>query len=117
MVACVATVLAAAAGAGVLWIFVYGDNSWPTSANTTVMAVATSVGLVLLALLLFAARRIGKRRETQGGVSRSHILVALGLSAGLPALVLLHQLEIGNLGGAQVPPDNSSKPTPLRGAA
>ena len=76
-----------------------------------------SLGLVLLALLLFAAHRVGQRRESQGGVARSHMLIAVGLSVGLPLLVLLHQWQIGNLGGAQVPPNNSFKPTPLRGAA
>ena len=117
MVATIGAVLAAAAGAGVLWLFVYGDNPWPASANAVVMALASAAALVALAALLLVARRVGEIQESRGGVRRVHVLVALGLTLGLPVLVLLHQWQVGNLGGAQVPPNNSSKPTPLRGAA
>jgi ABC-type Fe3+ transport system permease subunit len=117
MLALIAAILAGAAGAGVLWIFVYGDNPWPASANAIVMALASAVGLAVLAGLLLVARRVGKSRESRGGLRRAHVLVAVGLSLGLPLLVLLHQWQVGNVGGTQVPPNNSSKPTPLRGAA
>ena len=107
----------AAAGAGILWIFVYGDNPWPPSANTALMGLAMLVGLFVLAALIALAHRVGKARESRGGLHKSHVLLALGLSVGLPLLVLFHQWQVGNLGGAHVPPNNSSKPTPLRGAA
>jgi hypothetical protein len=117
MLAVIAAVLAGAAGAGVLWIFVYGDNPWPASANVVVMALASTVGLAVLAGLLLVAHRVGRSRESGCGLRREHVWVALGLSVGLPLLVLLHPWQVGNLGGTQVPPNNSSKPTPLRGAA
>ena len=116
MLATIAAVLAGGAGAGVLWIFVYGDNPWPASANAVVMTVASAVGLAVLAGVLLVAHRIGKSRESRGGLRPAHVVVALGLSAALPLLVLLHQWQVGNLGGAQVPPGNSPKPTPLRSA-
>ena len=117
MLGTIAAVLAAAAGAGALWLFVYGDNPRPASANTAIMASAAVLGFTVLASLMLAAHSIGKSREGHGGLRKAHVLLALGLSVGLPLLVLLHQWQVGNLGGAQVPPNNSFKPKPLRGPA
>ena len=100
MLAGIAAVLTAAAAAGVLWIFVYGDNPWPASANAVVMAAAAFISSAVLTSLLFAAHRFGKRSESHGGLHKAHVLLALGLSLGLPLLVLLHQWQTGNLGGA-----------------
>jgi len=100
MVATIAAVLASAAMAGVLWIFVYGDNPWPALANTVVMATAVLVGVGVLASLLLVAHRVGRSRESSGGLPLAHALFALGLSVGLPLLVLFHQWQVGNLGGA-----------------
>lgn len=97
--AVIAAALATAAGAGILWIFVYGDDPWPPSANTALMGVAVLVALLVLAALLVMAHGVGKAREPRGGLCRAHALLALGLSVGLPLLVLLHQWKVGNLGG------------------
>jgi ABC-type Fe3+ transport system permease subunit len=120
MASVIAAVLAAAAGAGVMWIFIYGDNPWPSEANTLLVAGAATIAALVLAGLLAVSYRVGRAREVSGGVRRSHVFVALGLSIGLPLLVLVHQWQVGNLGNlgnSRVPPNNSSKPTPLRGAA
>ena len=64
-------------------------------------------GLLLLALLfvvtflftlLFASYSFGKARESTGGLSMWHVALAAVVSVLLPALVLLHQWQIGNLG-------------------
>ena len=117
MLGIIVAALAVAAGAGVLWIFVYGDHPWPASANTALMAPAVLIGLGVIVGLTVAAYRVGKARESRGGLPRGHMLAALGLSIGLPLLVLLHQWQVGNLGRAQVPPGTSPESTPLRGAA
>lgn len=98
MLAVIAAALTAAAGAGVLWLFVHGDDPWPASTNTALMTLASVVGLVVLAGLLLAAHRAGKAQERRGGLRRVHVLIALGLSVGLPLLVLLHHWQVGNLG-------------------
>lgn len=117
MIASLVAIVVVAAGAGVLWIFVYGDNQWPASANTGLMALAAATwGITLLALLALSYA-VGKRREARGGLSRFHLLLALGLSVALPLLALLHQWQVGNLGGGDgaVQPYTVSEPTPLRG--
>ncbi len=94
----IAMVLAVGAGAGVLWLFVYGDNAWPDEAEHVLLGLAAAVGLLILLACLFIAYRAGKSLESRGGLRRSHVLVALGLSVGLPLLVLLHQCRVGNVG-------------------
>ena len=99
MLAALTAALGAAAVAGLLWLFVYGDDPWPARANTVAMSVASLAGLVVLATLLLLARHVGKRQEGGEGLRRAHVLVALGLSVGLPLLVLFQQWQVGNLGG------------------
>lgn len=95
--ALVAGVVAGGAGAGVLWLFVYGDDPWPASAEWVVMGLVTVVAVMTLAMLLAGAWWAGKRREAAGGVARRHVGWAIGLSIGLPLLVLLRQWQIGLL--------------------
>jgi hypothetical protein len=117
MVAFLAAFVVAGVGAGILWIFVYGDRPWPESVNTMLMGVAIAGSALTLTALVALSYFIGKSGESRGGVPRSHVVVALVISVGLPLLVLLHQWQVGNIGGTPVPANNSSKPTPLRGAA
>ena len=117
MVALAAAFMVVAFGAGVLWIFVYGDDPWPESANTSLVVLAAAASAITLGVLVALCYWYGKRREVSGGMTRAHMLSALGLTLGLPLLALLHQWQVGNLGNSSVPPNNSSKPTPLRGAA
>lgn len=98
MAALIATVLAVGAGGGILWLFVYGDNPWPQSADNVLMAVAIAACLAIFAALSFASYSFGKKRESHGGLKWSHVALAAGISVLLPALAFLHQLGVGNIG-------------------
>ncbi|HEX7047758.1 MAG TPA: hypothetical protein VF275_09350 [Gammaproteobacteria bacterium] len=98
MAAVIGSVFAGGVGAGILWLFVHGDNPWPETAETVVMALVVVVAAVILAALVSTAYAYGKRRESNGGVSGWHVALAMGLSVALPAIVLLHQWRIGNIG-------------------
>lgn len=98
MAAFLAAVVVAGAGAGVLWIFVYGDDSWPDSASTALMSLAVIASVATLAILMFASYSYGKSREPARGLARQHIVWALGISILLPAVVLLHQWQVCNFG-------------------
>jgi uncharacterized membrane protein len=98
MVAFLSGFIAAGAGGGILWVFVYGDNSWPRAASNAVMALAVVVAVAMLVTLLFASYSFGKAREVAGGLAKAHVALALAISVLLPALVLLHQWQVGNLG-------------------
>lgn len=112
MASVIAGVLVAAAGAGVMWVFVYGDNPWPSHAGTLLMVGASIFAMLVLCGLVALSFRIGKARESHGGLSRSHVFIALALSVGLPLLVLVHQWQVGNLGHSPVPPNSSYMDSP-----
>lgn len=97
MAAAAVALLVVAVGSGVLWIFVFGDDPWPSAANTALTSAAACTAIVTFVWLLTLTYRTGKRRESAGGLHRSHALLALGLSVGLPFLALLHQWQVGNL--------------------
>lgn len=97
----------AASGAGAMWIFVYGDNPWPPYADTLLVTGTLTFALAALIGLLVFSYHVGKAEESRGGLRRAHIILALGLTVGLPLLVLIHQWQVGNLGHSPVPPDSS----------
>ena len=66
-----------ACAAGVMWIFVYGDNEWPAAAERTVMTLSVLVFATILAVLLSALYKFGKKQELRGGLSKKHALVAV----------------------------------------
>ena len=98
MLASIAAVLAVGVGAGVAWLFVYGDDSWPDAAERIIMALSGVVALTSFATLLSASYFYGKRQESLGGLSRWHVAVAVAFAVFLPALVLIRQYQIGALG-------------------
>lgn len=116
MAAVLLAVLVAAAGAGILWLFVFGDNPWPAGADGALMALAAFVAAGALMLLLLASYSFGKRRETYGGMAKRHLVLALAVSIAIPALVLFYEWQVGNLGPGPVPANNSFKPTPRHGS-
>lgn len=100
-IAMTAGIVAVAGGgfsAGILWLFVYGDDPWPRAAEIAVAAVAAAAWLVTMAALLRASYSFGRKREATGGSSWSHGWMAAGISIVLLAAVLLHQLRVGNIG-------------------
>ncbi|WP_140909732.1 hypothetical protein [Cognatiluteimonas lumbrici] len=94
----IAMVLTVGAGAGMLWLFVYGDNAWPDEAEDVLLGLAAAVGVLMLLACLFIAYRAGKSLESRGGLRKSDVLLALGLSVWLLLLVLMHQYRVGNVG-------------------
>jgi hypothetical protein len=83
---------------GLLWIYVFGDNSWPTSAESIVSLSFVLVFFVLWLGSISAGYAIGKRLETDPGVNKMHILVSGLVTAVMIALILVQQWSVGNLG-------------------
>ena len=98
MLASVAGVVSAGVGAGVAWLFIHGDDSWPDAAEGIIMALSVVVALTSFATLMSASYFYGKRQESLGGMSSWHVAVAVAIAILLPALVLLRQYQIGALG-------------------
>jgi hypothetical protein len=84
--------------AGLLWLYVFGDNPWPLTAERLLPAVFLFTFLVLWMATIVAGYRTGKRLEDTPGLDRHHVLAAAGATALPVALLLLHQLGVGNIG-------------------
>ena len=91
MVSAVAGVIFVGIGAGVLWIFIYGDNTWPGAAEQLLLAIAVLVAVLSFSMLVAATYFYGKRQESSGGISKWHGAVALAITILLPALILLRR--------------------------
>ena len=84
--------------AGLLWIYVYGDEPWPRSAGTILSAFFILVFLVLWISSLIAGFITGKRLEETPGLNRNHLLLSAGATILTLALIILHQFGVGNIG-------------------
>lgn len=98
MLASVAAVVSVGVGAGVAWLFIYGDDSWPDAAERNILWLAVAVAITSFATLISASYFYGKRQESFGGLGKWHVTAAMVITLLLPALVLLRQYRIGALG-------------------
>jgi len=96
--AAITAVLLFGAFAGALWLFVYGDNSWPATIDTALVTILMLVFLTLWAGLLALAYRAGKRQESCTTLNTRHLALSAGATLFLLLLVVLHQFGVGNLG-------------------
>jgi hypothetical protein len=88
------------AAAGALWLFAFGDNPWPQSAETALGLGFAGAWLSLwLGLLLLAFLR-GKRLTAAGALPQRDVLAAAGATMLALAIIVLHQWRVGNLGPA-----------------
>jgi hypothetical protein len=84
--------------AGIFWLYVFGDNPWPSFIEQL-----TSIAFVLSGLILWIASIVlgfivGKRLERDPLVNRNHVLISAGLTALFLLLILFQQWSVGNLG-------------------
>lgn len=87
-----------AVSAGILWLFVFGDSPWPNWTNTAMSLLFGVVFTVLWGGAIAASYRFGKRLEVQHGFNQQHFWVAFGATVLPVAIILFHQLSVGNLG-------------------
>jgi hypothetical protein len=84
--------------AGVLWIYVFGDNPWPSLIDKLLPALFVLVFLTFWIATIVVGFFIGKGLERDPILNRKHILVSIGVTI-LPILFIgLHQVSVGNIG-------------------
>ncbi len=98
VIALVAAVLAFGTAIGFLWLYVFGDSSWPQVPAALVSALFGILFLGLWIGSLVWGWRVGKRLEADPALDRRHIFWSLGITLGVLLLVVLHQFSVGNLG-------------------
>jgi hypothetical protein len=95
LVALVAGALAAGLAAGVFWLFVFGDSSWPAWTGGAIAATGVLVALVLWLAQLTVAFSVGRREEARPEFNRRHAAIAIGSTVALTALIVARLLNIG----------------------
>lgn len=82
--------------AGALWLFVFGDNPWPSHADNLLLILLVTVFVVSWSAFIISGYAAGKRLETEPGFNKKHVLVSSGLALLFIVLITLHQLSVGN---------------------
>ncbi len=98
LVALLASFALFGAAAGVLWIFVYGDNPWPAQAGTALAVGFGAAFVCLWGAFLAMAYRAGRKQEERAGAGSGHALTAAAISACAILFMLLYQWRVGNIG-------------------
>ncbi len=84
--------------AGVLWLLVYGDDPWPASVNTALIALFAFTCVVALLGCLYIAYASGRKQEASPALNRKHVALAAGATVMLIVVIAAHQWGVGNIG-------------------
>jgi hypothetical protein len=97
-IAGIVSILVFAAFAGILWLYVFGDDPWPGAAETIISVLFGLFFLVLWLGLIVLGYFTGRRLERDSALNRNHVLISAGLTVIFLLLVLFQQWRVGNIG-------------------
>lgn len=83
---------------GLLWLYVFGDNAWPSSTEPIVAILGIVTFLLVWMGLILLGYRMGARLEHEPSVNGKHILLSAGLTLLFILYIFFQQLSVGNLG-------------------
>jgi hypothetical protein len=98
MVSLIISFLLFGATAGVLWIFVLGDNPWPPFTEKILAAAFVVACLALGTIFMSVAFVVGKNQEQYPSLNPKHIMISVGASVLALLFIVLHQWGVGNIG-------------------
>lgn len=78
--------------AGILWLFVFGDNPWPFPTDEVFAILLVLVFLALWIVLILTGYKIGKRLESDPALNWRHILLSGGITALMILFIVFQQL-------------------------
>lgn len=115
--------------AGVLWIFVFGDNPWPSVIEKIFPFLLALVFLTVWFACIRIGFVIGKQLEQNPVLNKKHVLVSIALTLIPILFIVFYQFQVGNIGpksegvrcsdfcsqkgysASSMPPQNSGKRT------
>jgi hypothetical protein len=100
LVSIIAAALMLAASAGALWLFVYGDDPWPNTANVLLGAIFLLVAAALWLALLSVAYTVGRQQEGEPSLNKRHVALSLGATVVLAAIIIVRLVGL-NVAGAR----------------
>lgn len=84
--------------AGILWLYVFGDDPWPSYVEQLTSVVFVLVVLGIWIAFIVLGYVVGRRLEDDPGVNRSHVLISAGVTVMLLLLMFIQQWSVGILG-------------------
>lgn len=84
--------------AGILWLYIFGDNPWPSSTETVMSIFFVLTVLAIWVVTIILGYIVGKRLENDPVSNRSHILISAGLTVLFILFMVLYQWRVGNIG-------------------
>jgi hypothetical protein len=87
-----------AIAAGILWLYFFGDDPWPSSIETMLPILFFLGFLGMWVTLIMVGYRTGKKLENDPQLNRIHIMVSAGLTFLFILFIALQQLRVGNIG-------------------
>jgi hypothetical protein len=98
LVSLIISVIAFGAFAGILWLYVLGDDPWPTSTETMLPILFIFVFFALWFSFVFIGFITGKNLEECSELNTKHILASVCVTTVAVLLIFLYQVNAGNLG-------------------
>jgi hypothetical protein len=83
---------------GVLWIYGFGDNTWPSSINKILLILLTLAFVAIWSTSIIIGFVTGKKCENYPALNRKHILVSICATITPILFIVIHQLSVGNIG-------------------
>lgn len=86
------------ASLGILWLFVFGDDPWPSSTDTVLVFMLVLIFLLSWVGIIFIGYIVGRRLESTPTLNRNHVLFSAGLTVLFILFIIFQQWSAGNLG-------------------
>ena len=83
---------------GILWLYVFGDDPWPTYTEQVVSILFVATVLLIWLISIAAGYAIGKKLENDPMLNQRHVLISAAVTAIFLLMILFQQWNVGNLG-------------------
>jgi hypothetical protein len=84
--------------AGFLWLYVFGDDPWPSSTEKILPILFILAFFVLWTTFIMVGFVIGKNLEKDSELNKMHILISIFVIIIPIMLFILNQWRVGNIG-------------------
>ena len=88
--------------AGFLWLYIFGDETWPAYIENMLPVLFVITFLILWTASITYGYFTGKRLEDSSEVDRKHIITSIVVLILSLSIILLYQARIGNIGSKPV---------------
>jgi len=85
------------AAAGILWLFLAGDNPWPPAADALLGAVFILAFAASALTFTSWAYAVGRQEEASAALNARHAWAAVGATALLLLAIIAYESHVGNL--------------------